>query len=124
MLTHALAQADGDIGIADQRQQQLWLNGLDVTGFAGKQWHSPLRSTRGGFLNRCYGLFGDDSAGIALNSAIDGVDLNGVRQVVREVDHHAETHEEQKDRHADGESGIDLRTSAASKPTVNRPPAL
>jgi hypothetical protein len=72
----------------------------------------PFRNSRGDLLDRRYVLFSDCPAGVALNSEIDGVDLNGVGQVVGEVDHHAKTDEKQKDRNADGKPRIYLGSSA------------
>jgi hypothetical protein len=40
-------------------------------------------------------------ASVALNSAIDGVDLNRMHEVVGEVDHHPQTDEEQHDGDTD-----------------------
>ena len=47
-------------------------------------------------------------ASVALDSAIDGVDLDRVCQVVGEVDHHGQTQKEQGDRPTDSEPRKDL----------------
>jgi hypothetical protein len=67
-----------------------------------------LRNLRSGLLDVCRIVLGDHTASVALDFAIDGVDLDRVHQVVSEVDHHAQTDKEQRDGAADSKPRIRL----------------
>ena len=99
-----MAQADRDVGLGSQRQQQFRVHRLDVARAAADQRHRPLGWARRDLLDRRRSLLDDGPAGVALDPAVDGVDLDRVREMVGEVHDEAEAHEEQQDRPADGQA--------------------
>ena len=108
MLPDPVAKADGDTVLGGQREQQLRVDGLDVAGVPAKQRHGPLRGPRSDLLDGRPVLLDDRAASVALDQAVDRVDLDRMRQVVGEVDHHAQACEEQEDSAADGEPRVVL----------------
>jgi len=75
-----------------------------------------MRGSRGGDLLDGRSLLLDDrAASVALDQAVDRVDLDGMCQVVSEVDHHAQADKKQEDRPADGEPRVSLCPGASLK---------
>jgi hypothetical protein len=87
--------------------------GLDVARLPANKWYRPLRCLWRDFLDGCNVLVGDGTSSVALDSVVDGVDLDRVRKMVCEVDHHAQAEEEQNDRPTNSQPRIDLGPRAS-----------
>jgi hypothetical protein len=92
VLPDPITKADGDVGLGGEGKQQLRVNSLDVAGVLAKDRHGPLRGPWCDFPDGLH-VLGDRTARVALGPAVDRVDLNRVRQVVGEIDHHSQADE-------------------------------
>jgi hypothetical protein len=95
-------------GIDGDREQQIGVHGLQVAGTPGSHPNRPRRGSWRRDLVGMWVLTGDGGPGVGLDPPIDGVDLDGVHEVVGVEDDHSQTGEQEHDGAADGQPRIGL----------------